>query len=78
VIVVATIVALAVVLAQGAAVWAFLRFVNSFGAYTASQQDLTAALLYTHESNMALHESNRKLFERLAVMQAYANAKEVA
>ena len=76
--VMATVIAVAVVVAQGAAVWGFLRFVKSFGAYTESQHKLTAALLYTHESNLALHESNERLFQRLAVMQAYANAKEVA
>ena len=75
-IVLATLVACGLILAQLGAVWAFLRFVKSFGAYTASQEKLAAALLYTHESNLAVHESNRQLLDRLAAMQE--RAKEVA
>ena len=57
-IVLSSIVAAALVLAQGCAVWAFLRFVKTFGAYTASQEKMAAALLYTHESNLILHKQN--------------------
>ena len=73
-----TILAIGLVIAQGAVVWGFLRFVKSFGAYTASQQQLTAALLYTHESNLALHQSNQCMLERLATLQASLKTKEVA
>lgn len=58
-------VAVALVVAQGLAVWAFLRFVRSFGAYTESQRQLTAALLTTHESNLMIHQSNQRMLEEL-------------
>lgn len=57
--------AVALILAQGFAVWGFLRFVKSFGAYTASQQELTAALLTVHESNHLLHITNLRLLDEL-------------
>lgn len=72
----ATTVALALLLAQGAAVWAFLRFVKSFGAYTKSNESLTAALLTTHESNLLLHQANLRVLA--ALKQAQPLAKEVA
>lgn len=64
-ILVGSIVAVALVIAQGLAVWAFLRFVSSFGAYTESQRELTGALLSTHESNLALHQSNQAILTEL-------------
>lgn len=72
----ATTVAVALILAQGAAVWAFLRFVTSFGAYTKSNESLTAALLTTHESNLLLHQANLRVLA--ALKQAQPLAKEVA
>lgn len=62
-IVISAIVATALIVAQGLVVWAFLRFVKSFGAYTESQQQMTNALLYTHESNLAIHRQNQKMLE---------------
>lgn len=62
---VATILAIAIILAQCAAVWGFLRFVKSFGAYTESQQAFTSAILSTHELNMALHRENQRILEEL-------------
>lgn len=58
-------VAVALIVAQGFAVWGFLRFVKSFGAYTASQQELTTALLTVHESNHLLHMTNLRLLDEL-------------
>lgn len=58
-------VAVALIIAQGFAVWGFLRFVKSFGAYTASQQELTAALLTVHESNHLLHLTNLRLLDEM-------------
>lgn len=71
----ATIVACALVLAQACAVLAFLRFVKSFGAYTQSQQQMTNALLYTHESSVLIHQQQQKILEEL---RALALKKEVA
>jgi hypothetical protein len=62
-IVLSAIVASALVIAQGLVVWAFLRFVKSFGSYTESQQKMTNALLYTHESNLAIHRQNQQMLE---------------
>jgi hypothetical protein len=82
-IVAATLIACAVMLAQGAAVWAFLRFVKSFGAYTESQRQLTSALMATHESNLLLHRAQLAThdtqMQMLAeVRQLHAKVKEVA
>ena len=71
------VIAIALMLAQGAAVWGFLRFVQSFGAYTESQKSLTQALLYTHESNLLLHQTNLRLLEKLQE-QTVQPAKGVA
>ena len=76
-IVLATIVACGLVLAQGAAVWAFLRFVKSFGAYTESQRQLTAAILTTHESNLTLHRAQVQILEELRALKR-STVKEVA
>lgn len=72
-----SIVASAVILAQGAAVWGFLRFVKSFGAYTESQRQLTAALLTTHESNLLLHRAQVEMLEELRQLKR-SSVKEVA
>lgn len=74
-IVVASIVACALVLAQACAVWAFLRFVKSFGAYTVSQREMTNALLYTHESSLLIHQQQQKILEEL---RGLALKREVA
>lgn len=66
--VMATILAIAMILAQGAAVWGFLRFVKSFGAYTEAQQALTSAILSTHELNLALHRENQRILEELQTL----------
>lgn len=71
---IATILAIAMILAQGAAVWGFLRFVKSFGAYTASQEKMTNALLYTHESNLLVHQANLRVLAELQKLRR----KEVA
>lgn len=68
-IVLATIVACALVLAQGLAVFAFLRFVHSFGAYTESQSHLSTAMLALHESNLLLHQTNLRVLEELKAHQ---------
>jgi hypothetical protein len=77
VIVLASLVAAALILAQGAAVWAFLQFVTSFGAYTESHRQLTAALLTTHESNLLLHRAQVQMLEELRAMKLSV-VKEVA
>lgn len=71
-----SLVACALVAAQGAAVWGFLRFVKSFGAYTESQKSLTAALLTTHESNLLLHRENVRILEELRKL--HLTQREVA
>lgn len=73
----ATLVASALILAQGAAVWAFLRFVKSFGGYTESNRQLTAALLTTHESNLLLHRAQVQMLEELRQLK-HSTVKEVA
>ena len=75
---IATVLAIAFVIGQGAAVWAFLKFVRSFGAYTASHEKLTVALMYTHESNLAIHEANKQILAKLTDMQARIKTKGVA
>lgn len=77
-IIVGSLVAIALVVAQGLAVWAFLRFVRSFGAYTESQRALTGALLSTHESNLALHQSNQALLTELRRMHPSQVRENVA
>lgn len=64
------VIAIALILAQSAAVWAFLRFVHSFGAYTETQKSLTQALLYTHESNLLVHQTNLRVLEKLKDLHA--------
>lgn len=71
----ATVLAISMILAQAAAVWGFLRFVKSFGAYTESQQQMTNALLYTHESNLLVHQANLRV---LAELQQLHRKQEVA
>lgn len=71
-IVLSSIVAAAVVIAQGLAVWGFLKFVKSFGAYTLSQQAMTNALLYTHESNLAVHHANLRILDELRTIHTHA------
>ena len=57
------------VLGQGCAIWALLRIVKSFGAYTEKQtqdhKSWTTALLQAHESNQALNRSNLRILEAL-------------
>ena len=74
--VMATILAIGIILAQAAAVWGFLRFVKSFGAYTESQQQMTNALLYTHESNMLVHQANLRVLGEL--QKLHERKQEVA
>lgn len=64
----ASILAISMILAQAAAVWGFLRFVKSFGAYTEAQQELTSAILSTHELNLALHRENQRILEELQAL----------
>jgi hypothetical protein len=78
VIVVSLVLAAALILAQGFAVWGFLRFVRSFGAYTESQAHLTAAILTVHESNLLLHREQVRVLEELRAMQHRPVTKEVA
>ena len=52
------------------------KLVKSFGAYTESQQHLTAALLTTHESNLLLHRAQVAMLDELRAMRA--RQKEVA
>jgi len=77
-IVLSLVVAIGLVLAQGCAVWAFLRFVKSFGAYTESHQAMTNALLYTHESNCLVHEANLKVLAKLQELHVSLKRQEVA
>lgn len=65
----AMVVAAALVLAQGFAVLAFLRFVKSFGSYTESQQQMTNAILSVHESNLLLHQTNLRLLDALGAQR---------
>lgn len=64
----AMVVACALVIAQGLAVLAFLRFVKSFGAYTESHQKMTNALIYTHESSLLIHQQQQKILEELRTL----------
>lgn len=77
-IVVAALVAAALLLAQGCAVWAFLRFVKSFGDYTESQRSLTTALLRVNEGSLLVHQSNVELLAKLERMQADLQRERVA
>ena len=61
----AALVAGALVLAQGCAVWAFLRFVRSFGDYTESQRAFTKAILEVNENYLLMHQSHVALLEKL-------------
>lgn len=64
-----TVVAVALILAQGFAVWAFLKFVKTFGAYTESQRAFTKALLETNQNSLMVHESNVRLLEKIKDQQ---------
>lgn len=64
-ILVAALVAAALVLAQGCAVWAFLRFVRSFGDYTESQRAFTKAILEVNQNYLLMHQSHVELLEKL-------------
>lgn len=74
-ILVASIVGIALVVAQALAWLGFLKFVNRFGQYTDSHEKLSAALLATHESNLLLHQSNLRLLEQLKSAQQDAREK---
>lgn len=63
VVVVASLIAGALICAQGCAVWAFIRFVRSFGDYTESQRAFTKSLMEVHASNVLLHERTVELIE---------------
>lgn len=69
--IVAVILAVASILGQGAVVWMFLRFVKTFGRYTESQQEFTKALLFTHESNLIVHQHNVKVLEELRALRTH-------
>ena len=56
------------VLGQGIVVWAILRFVKSFGALVQAQAEWTKTLLYAHETNAAVHESNLRILQELRKM----------
>jgi hypothetical protein len=58
-------VALALIVVQGLAIMAFLKFVKSFGTYAETQRQLTAAILTTHESNLLLHREQVRMLEEL-------------
>ena len=75
--VLSSLVALAAVLVQGAIVFAFLKFVKSFGRYSEAQRQLTETLILTHQINLQLHQQNVKILERLTALHA-PDAKEVA
>jgi len=78
VIVFASLLAAALIVASGLAVWAFLRFVKSFGAYTESYRQLAAAILTTHESNLLLHRANMKVFEELQKLHPPQRERSIA
>jgi len=65
VIVLTFVVAIGLILVQGFAILAFLKFVKSFGAFADSQRQLTAAILTTNESNILLHRENVRILEEL-------------
>ena len=64
-----SLIAIAAILAQGFVVLAFLKFVKSFGKYTESQTQLTAAILTVHKSNLMLHRFNMLILEELRKLQ---------
>jgi hypothetical protein len=64
-VIVAGLVAAGVILAQGWAVWAFLKFVKSFGAYTESQVKVYQQLHAMHQANVLLHEETARLLAEL-------------
>lgn len=53
----ASILAGAFVVAQGFAVWGFLRFVKSFGAYTESQREFTKVLMEANQNTLMAMEA---------------------
>lgn len=67
----------AFLIATGAAVWSLVRFTKSFGAFAESQRDLTKVLWQVNETNLALHQSNIRLLERIERAQQQLK-KEVA
>lgn len=69
-----TVVAGALIVAQGFAVWGFLRFVKTFGAYAESQHKMASALLYTHESNLLVHQQNLKILDELRKLHTKVEA----
>lgn len=73
---VASVIAGGLILAQGCAVWAFLRFVRSFGSYTESQRDLTKALLEVNQGSLLVHQSNVEVLKKLETMQARLTREE--
>ena len=77
-VVVASLIAGGLIIAQGCAVWAFLRFVKSFGDYTESQRALTTALLRVNEGSLLVHQSNVELLAKLERMQADLQRERVA
>jgi len=70
VIVLGSAVAIAYVIGQAVLVWFALRFVKSFGAFVASHERSTKALLLTHESNLIVHQQNLKMLGELARLQS--------
>jgi hypothetical protein len=61
----AFVVAIGLIVVQGVAIIAFLKFVKSFGTYAETQRQLTAAILTTHESNLLLHREQVRMLEEL-------------
>lgn len=58
-------VAVLAVVAQGLLVVGIWKFAKNLGAYAESQKAMAAALLYTHESNLALHQTNLRVLDEL-------------
>jgi len=64
-VIVAALIAAVVIVAQGAAVWAFLKFVKSFGAYTEAQVKVYQQLHAMHQANLLLHEETARMVAEL-------------
>ncbi len=69
----ASILAGAVLLGSGFVVWALLKWVKTFGDYSAKQEKVTTLLLAVHESNQMLAGQNERMLE--AIRQARTNGQ---
>ena len=70
--IVAGIIAGLVILAQGCAVWAFLKFVKSFGALTEAQVKAYEQMHAMHQTNLLLHEETLRLIAEVKRQQLTA------